>query len=236
MKNYFTPEWLSWVFAFAIIIPVMMIAVFARKNSPHQKQNLVFGSIICFFVGYFFYVFIAGKNGLFKEASLPPKILLFTTVPYALFLFGIIDKLPISKQIFEKSSINDLVGLHIFRLIGSTFIILALYDSLPKSFAFIAGFGDVITAITSIFVVDAIKKQKSTAKTLIFVWNTFGLIDIITTAILANVFTKISMDTGIMGVDTLAKFPFSLIPAFAPPTIIFLHVLIYRKLKVSGYN
>jgi hypothetical protein len=34
-----------------------------------------------------------------------------------------------------------------------------------------------------------------------------------------------------MGVDTLAKFPFSLIPAFAPPTIIFLHVLIYRKLK-----
>lgn len=231
MKNYFTPEWLSWVFAFAIIIPVMLIAAFARKNSPHERQNLVFGSIICFFICYFFYVFIAGKNGLFQEASLPPRILLFTTFPFALFLFGIIDKLPISKQIFEKSSINELIRLHIFRLIGSTFIILAFYDSLPKSFAFIAGFGDVITAISSIFVVNAIKKQKSYAKNLILVWNTFGLIDIITTAVLANVITKISMDTGIMGVDSLAKFPFNLIPAFAPPTIIFLHVLIYRKLK-----
>ena len=231
MKNYFTPEWLSWDFAFAIIIPVMLIAALARKNSPHEKQNFVFGNIICFFICYFFYVFIAGKNGLFQEVSLPPRILLFTTLPYALFLFGIIDKLPISKQIFEKSSINDLISLHIFRLIGSTFIILALYDSLPKSFAFIAGLGDVITAITSIFVVNAIKKVKPYAKNLILVWNTFGLIDIIITAVLANILTKISIDTGFMGVDMLAKFPFSLIPAFAPPTIIFLHVQIYRKLK-----
>lgn len=231
MKNYFTPEWLSWVFAFAIMIPIIMIASFAKKSSQPQKQNFVFGSVLVFFVFYFLYVFLAGKYGLFQAASLPPKILLFTTFPYALFLFGIIDKLSISKQIFEKSSLNDLVGLHFFRLVGSTFIILAFYDSLPKSFAFIAGFGDVITAITSIFVVNAIRNKKKYARKLILVWNTFGLIDIITTAVLANIFTKISIDTGVMGVDTLAKFPFSLIPAFAPPTIIFLHVLIYRKLK-----
>jgi hypothetical protein len=47
---------------------------------------------------------------------------------------------------------------------------------------------------------------------------------------MANVLTKISIDTGAMGVDTLAKFPFCFIPAFAPPTIIFLHVSIYKKL------
>ena len=231
MKNYFTPEWLSWFFVFAIITPVLLIASFAKRNSPPKKQNYVFVGILIFYLIYFLYVFYAGKLGLFQAVSLPPKILLFSTFPYAIFLFGIVDKLSITKQVFEKSSINDLISLHIFRLIGITFIILALYDSLPKTFAFIAGFGDVITAITSIFVVKAIKKNKSYAKNVIFVWNTFGLIDIIITAVLANVLTKISIDTGIMGVDTLAKFPFSLIPAFAPPTIIFLHVLIYRKLK-----
>jgi hypothetical protein len=231
VKNYFTPEWLSWFFVFAIITPVLLIASFAKRNSPPKKQNYVFVGILIFYLIYFLYVFYAGKLGLFQAVSLPPKILLFSTFPYAIFLFGIVDKLSITKQVFEKSSINDLISLHIFRLIGITFIILALYDSLPKTFAFIAGFGDVITAITSIFVVKAIKKNKSYAKNVIFVWNTFGLIDIIITAVLANVLTKISIDTGIMGVDTLAKFPFSLIPAFAPPTIIFLHVLIYRKLK-----
>ncbi|WP_305952349.1 hypothetical protein [Emticicia oligotrophica] len=231
MKNYFTPEWLSWVFTFAISIPIILIASFAKRNSPPRKQNYVFIGIIAFYVIYFFYVFFAGKLGLFQTVSLPPNILLFTTFPYAIFLFALIDKLPMPKQIFEKSSINDLIGLHIFRFIGSTFIVLALYDSLPKTFAFIAGFGDVIAAITSIFVVNAIKKQKPYSKNLILVWNTFGLIDIIITAVLANFFTKVSIDTGVMGVDTLAKFPFSLIPAFAPPTIFFLHVLIYRKLK-----
>lgn len=231
MKNYFTPEWLSWFFVFAIITPILLIASFAKRNSPPKKQNYVFVCILIFYLIYFLYVFFAGKLGLFQRVSLPPQILLFTTFPYAIFLFGFIDKLSVTKYIFEKSSINDLISLHIFRFIGGTFIVLALYDSLPKSFAFIAGFGDVITAITSIFVVKAIKKQKSYAKNVILVWNTFGLIDIITTAVLANVLTKISIDTGVMGVDTLAKFPFSLIPAFAPPTIIFLHVLIYRKLK-----
>jgi hypothetical protein len=231
MKNYYTPEWLSWVFPLAMIFPVIMIATFARKNSSTHQQNLVFGSIILFFISYFSYVFVASKLGLFQAASLPPKILLLTTFPYALFLFLIIDKFSITKQIFDKAQLHDLVGLHIFRLIGSTFIILALYDSLPKPFAFIAGLGDVITAITSVFVVKSIKNNEKYAKKLTLFWNTFGLIDIITTAILANVLTKISMDTGAMGVDTLAKFPFSLIPAFAPPTIIFVHVLIYRKLK-----
>jgi hypothetical protein len=231
MKNYYTPEWLSWVFPLAMIFPVIMIATFARKNSSTHQQSLVFGSILLFFISYFSYVFVAGNLGLFQAASLPPKILLLTTFPYALFLFLIIDKFSITKQIFDKAQLHDLVGLHIFRLIGSTFIILALYDSLPKPFAFIAGLGDVITAITSIFVVKSIKNNEKYAKKLTLFWNTFGLIDIITTAILANVLTKISMDTGAMGVDTLAKFPFSLIPAFAPPTIIFLHVLIYRKLK-----
>lgn len=235
MKTYYTPEWLSIAFPFAILIAVMLISLFAKRNSPPQKQNSVFASVLLFFAAYFAYVFFAGKMGLFQAVSLPPKILLFTTFPYAILLFGLIEKLSITKQIVEKSTISDLIRLHIFRLIGSTFIIIALYDSLPKSFAFIAGFGDVITAITSIFVVNAINKQKSYAKNLTLVWNTFGLLDIIITAIMANVFTKISIDTGAMGVDTLAKFPFSLIPAFAPPTIIFLHVLIYRKLKNFSY-
>jgi len=48
---------------------------------------------------------------------------------------------------------------------------------------------------------------------------------------MAIIFTKISIDRGIQGVEFLAEFPFCFIPAFAPPTIIFLHLLVYRKLS-----
>jgi hypothetical protein len=56
-------------------------------------------------------------------------------------------------------------------------------------------------------------------------------LDIVFTAVSAIVLTKLSIDTGSIGVDVLAQFPFCLIPAFAPPTIIFLHVAVYKKLK-----
>jgi drug/metabolite transporter superfamily protein YnfA len=110
-------------------------------------------------------------------------------------------------------------------------VLLALYDALPKPFAFIAGFGDMLTAIGSIFVVKAIQHKKSYAKKLARIWNVFGTIDILFTAIAANVLTKISIDTGAMGVDTLAVFPFCIIPTFAPPTILFLHWAIFKKIK-----
>jgi hypothetical protein len=233
MKNYYTPEWLSVIFVFAIAFPIFLIAHAAKQNAPHAKQNAVFYSIIAFFLAYFSYIGIGSHLGLFDEVLLPPKILLLSTIPYAIFLFVIVYNLPITKAIISKITLQELVALHIFRLIGGTFIILAFYDALPKNFAFIAGVGDVVTAVTSIFVVKIIKNQHRNFKIITFLWNTFGLLDIITTAVLANLLTKISIDTGAMGVDTLAKFPFSLIPAFAPPTIIFLHLLIYRKLKKS---
>jgi hypothetical protein len=40
------------------------------------------------------------------------------------------------------------------------------------------------------------------------------------------------MQTAAQGVEALASFPFSFIPAFAPATIIFLHLSVYRKLLV----
>ncbi len=137
----------------------------------------------------------------------------------------------IYKKILDNTSLESLVKLHIFRVIGVFFVILALHDALPKAFAMIAGFGDMITAVSSIFIANAIAQKKSYARTLAYAWNIFGTMDILFTAIAANVLTKISIDTGVMGVDTLANFPFCIIPAFAPPTILFLHWSIFKKMK-----
>ncbi len=234
MKFYETPSWLTIPFLIGIAVVILLLVYLATKNAPNNKKKLVTGSILIFFGAYIFYVVLAGQKGLFQQAMFPPKILLLTTLPYALFLFFVVIKLSLAQKIIEKTDLSELIGLHIFRLVGSTFIFLGICDALPKHFAYLAGTGDVLAALSSIFVVYALKKEKTYAKKLAFAWNVFGLADILMTAILANVLTKISMDTGQMGVDTLARFPFSLIPAIAPPTIIFLHVLIFRKLKKNS--
>ncbi len=164
-------------------------------------------------------------------AAITPKVLLFTTFPFAFLLFFVVLNTEIYKTIVENTAIENLVKLHIFRLIGVFFVLLALHNALPKPFAFIAGIGDMLTAISSIFVARAIERKKSYAKKLVYYWNIFGTVDILFTAIAANVLTKVSIDTGAMGVDTLAFFPFCIIPAFAPPTILFLHWAIFKKIK-----
>jgi hypothetical protein len=169
---------------------------------------------------------------LFNGVFLPPLVLLYATFPLAFFLFGVIIHLPIYKTLLQHANLQDLVRVHIFRLLGVFFLILAFHDALPTFFAIVAGLGDMITAVSSIFVAKAIENKKPYAQKLTYIWNAFGLMDIIFTAIMANVLTKISIDTHAMGVDTLAMFPFCLIPAFAPPTIIFLHVSIYKKINL----
>lgn len=229
--EYVLPQWISILFLVVIPIPVVMIALLARKGAPEAKKKAVFFGVLGFFILYFTYVIAGSFNGLFAKVFFPPIILLFTTFPLKLFLFAVIFNLAIYKVILKNSTLADLVSVHGFRLIGVFFLLLAFHDTLPKPFALIAGCGDMLTAITSVFLARAIRTKKTYSRKLTYFWNTFGLLDIIFTAVSAIVLTKLSIDTGSIGVDVLAQFPFCLIPAFAPPTIIFLHVAVYKKLK-----
>jgi hypothetical protein len=233
LQQYIIPAWLSNAFLIAIPLPFFLIILWIRKESLRRNNKLWIATAV-FFAAYVAYISLASYNGWFAAVSLPPRVLLLTTFPYAFFLFVIVYRIKGYKALFETTALHLLVGLHIFRLIGVFFILLALQDALPKPFAFIAGIGDMVTALSSILVAAAIRKKKSYAPKLTLYWNIFGTIDILFTAIAANVITKLSIDNGTMGVDSLAAFPFCIIPAFAPPTILFLHWLIFKQLKKNS--
>lgn len=220
------PTIFSILFLLAFLFPVIMVARLAKKGKVKNGFWLVLG----FYSVYLTVVAIASFNGFYDTIMLPPKIVLTTTLPLAIFV-TIIYSTKTCKNANAVLTLEDLVKVHIFRLIGSTFIILYLYDLLPPVFALFAGIGDLLTAISSIFVAKAIRNKKSYAKKLTYIWNTFGLVDILITSAMAIIFTKISIDNNVPGVEFLAEFPFCFIPAFAPPTIIFLHLLVFRKLK-----
>jgi uncharacterized membrane protein (DUF485 family) len=231
LTHYEVPQWISLFFLVAIPIPFVLIALFIRKEAKKMQNKMVYPIVIIFFILYLVYIALASFNGWFNQIFLPPKVLLFTTFPFAFLLFAVVLNTKVYKTILDNATLQSIVKLHVFRLIGVFFLLLAIHNSLPKPFAYIAGIGDMLTAVSSIFVVKAIQNKKSYAKKLTYWWNVFGTVDILFTAIAANVLTKISIDTGAMGVDTLAVFPFCIIPAFAPPMILFLHLAIFKKLK-----
>ncbi len=227
ITQYLVPQWISTMFLIVIPLPFLLILLFIKKISSTYTS----GAVLVFYSIYLTYITFASFSGWFNYVSLPPRILLYTTFPYAFLLFGVVINLKIYKTILNNAPLENIVKLHMFRVIGVFFILLGLHDFLPKYFAFIAGLGDIITALSSIFVAKAHQNKRFYAKTLTYFWNIFGTIDILFTAIAANVLTKISIDTGVMGVDILASFPFCIIPAFAPPTILFLHFAIFQKMK-----
>lgn len=227
----FVPTWVSVLFLIAFCFPVFMVANLAKKGVPEVgKANRVYFTVLAFYILYLIYVSFAAFNGWFDEVSLPPKILKITMMPLLAFLLLVVFNLPIYKSILKNLQLADLVQIHIFRLIGSFFLILGFFKALPSSIAMLAGCGDVITAVSSIFVANAIRQKKTYANTLTWVWNTFGFLDILATSATAYILTKLSIETGSQGVEALGAFPFCFIPAFAPATIIFLHLSVYRKL------
>ncbi len=231
LTQYPIDQWIAIAFLIAIPLPFILILISVRKEANKLILRNTFQIVTTFFILYISYIVLASFMGWFNKVFLPPMVLLLTTFPYAFLLFLFVAKTKAYQKIIHSISLDQLVALHIFRFIGVFFVILALYDALPKTFAFIAGFGDMITAASSIFVAKAIRDRKTYAKKLTLSWNIFGTVDILFTAIAAITLTKISIDSGSMGVDTLATFPFCLIPAFAPPTILFLHWSIFKKIK-----
>jgi hypothetical protein len=231
LVQYPLPQWISMAFLIAIPLPFVLITLFVRRETTRLPQSKAFVAVALFFVLYLAYIVFASHKGWFNRVSFPPRVLLLTTFPYAVVLFGGLLNTNIYQNILKNAPLENLVRLHVFRVIGVFFILLAVHDALPKPFAFIAGLGDILTAVGSIFVAKAIQQQRPYARRLTFYWNLFGAADILFTAIAANVLTKISINTGAMGVDALAMFPFCIIPAFAPPTILFLHWAIFKKIS-----
>ncbi|MDZ7935770.1 MAG: hypothetical protein U5M51_12580 [Emticicia sp.] len=191
--HYPTPVWLSYVFFGGIIFLVFKVALLARKGN--QKA---FYAVLGFFGMYMSYISYASFSGWFDVVSFPPHVLRITTLFFMVFLFLILANIPSYKSLIERTTLHDLIRVHIFRLVGVTFLLLAFYDALPKTFALIAGCGDLITAVTSIYVAKQVEKGTANARKLAYIWNTFGFVDIIFFAFAANYLTKVSIDTGSM--------------------------------------
>lgn len=207
-----------------------MLSRLAYRGAPKGKGQLYARVVASSFLVYFAYVIIAGQLGWFSKNTFPARIILLATIPLALFLFGFLWRSRIFNNFSDRLEVADFVEVHIFRVVGGFFVLLALLDTLPAWFGFIAGVGDATAALGSIFIAQGLRRGYARAKQWAKLWNTFGLVDILFTAIAANVLTKLALDNGGDGVAVLAQFPFLLIPAFAPPIIIFLHLVIFKKL------
>lgn len=229
------PLWVSILFIISFsAIPVFLITnavKLAYKNGSIENESSINKKIITFYWCFFAIVALVSLTGFFAVNVIPPRIILFTALPLFLFYIFYVQKTNWFKIAFEHIKLEQLIFIHIFRFVGIFFFLTYYYGVLPKEFAFIGGGGDILSAILVIPVVAALRKKASYAKLLAFIWNIIGLLDIISVIAAATITTKLAIENNEPGVAEFGTFPFSWIPAFAPATIIFLHLLVFKKLR-----
>jgi hypothetical protein len=167
--------------------------------------------------------FAVGLASWFHSASAPAVAATVWTLT-ALVLLACWKIIPIRVWALNVD-VSWLVLLHLTRLIaGAYFLVLCQRGQLPCAFARVAGWGDIVVAILALAVVGALRTDF--AKSLLLIWNTLGLIDIIFVVFSALRFGLKDWQS----MHALRELPLSLLPTFLVPLVIASHVLIFARL------
>jgi len=184
------------------------------KDNSNRVVTLVLLGWLCFAVGL---------SGWFYKAIAPAVAATVWTLT-ALVLLVSWKVSPIRAWVLNID-VRWLVLLHLSRLFaGAYFLVLCQCNQLPCGFARPAGWGDIVVAVLALAVLGATRTQF--AKTLLFIWNTIGLIDIMSVVFSALRFGLKNWQL----MHALRELPLSLLPTFLVPLIIASHVLIFVRL------
>jgi len=126
-----------------------------------------------------------------------------------------------------------LTAMQAWRVIGAMFLVLMAFGLLPGTFAWPAGLGDLIVGAYAPFVVLAISRRTPGWHTHAVLLNVLGLLDFVG-AIGGGVLSgssPIGMLRGDVTTDILLELPLSMIPTFAVPCWIVLHIISLLTLR-----
>lgn len=163
----------------------------------------------------------------------PVVLVLSLVFPVAAFGLGLLLS-PAVRDYVLRFDLRLLILVHAWRTVGLGFVMLYSLDLLPGLFALTAGLGDVLTAITAVFLATALFRHAGQVdRQWIARWNLFGLTDFILAVSLGLLTRKgMPLHTGTgPSSDMMSDFPLVLIPAFVVPLLVITHMMIFVQLK-----
>jgi len=207
----------------------------ARTDFDASTRVSVWLAIAVPFTAWLALVWWLAVDGAFR---LRPGI---PALPIAIFLPVLIG-LPFLLRSQRIGSVLDaapaswLVGLQAYRVFGGIFLVAWSRGAMSGTFALPAGAGDILVGVLALPVAYLLYVGAPSAPRLAVAWNILGLVDF-----------AIAIGMGILSAPgpfqviipdrpnaQLGTFPTVMIPAFAVPSSILLHVLSLRQLRRSG--
>jgi hypothetical protein len=172
--------------------------------------------------------------GVFATPPDRPPFPLLISVIGPVILFGIAYSLSATVRTLSLGlDLRLLTAMQAWRVVGSMFLVLMAFGLLPGTFAWPAGIGDLVVGAYAPFVVLAISRRRPGWPRHVVLLNVLGLLDFVG-AIGGGVLSgrsPIGILRGDVTSDIMQELPLSVIPTFAVPFWIVLHIISLIKLR-----
>ena len=211
----------------SFFVAVWLIVLLSTKK---LGQSLVILSVLALWYGL---VYILVNLGLWANPTILPLI----AVGFITLFFGIrfLYKWPFLQNLASSIPVHWLVGVQVFRFMGIGFLSFYNLGLIPGIFAIPTAWGDVLVGVTAIPMAIFLWMKKPFAKKLAIWWNYIGIGDL-TMALTLGISTfprPIQLLPTTPDNLLIAMYPLVMVPLFAVPLSILLHLFTLRILKSS---
>jgi hypothetical protein len=141
------------------------------------------------------------------------------------------------RDLVRRVPMAALVGVHSVRILGITFVLLYWAKRLPAPFAPTAGWGDVAVGLLAMpLALMLLRNEAATPRGWIVAWNLLGLTDLVVAVTLGATSTPgpIRLFHGEPSSAIMANLPWILIPCFLVPSLAFMHLCTFYRLRVPA--
>ncbi len=197
-----------------------------ERASISQKTSLVL------IVWYGMVLTLSWLEFFHGAADRIPTIQIGVFVPIVVGTFALWRSQTLSR-IIDAVPQSWLVGVQVYRALGVIFLALLGLGRLPGEFALPAGLGDVLVGVLAPVAALAYARGAAGAARLVMAWNVLGILDLVVavgTGFLTSPspFQQLSLDAPN---ELISAFPLVMVPVFAVPVSILLHLMSLMKLR-----
>ena len=143
---------------------------------------------------------------------------------------------PFIRRAVEAVPLSWIVGVQAYRMLGVIFLVLYASGRMPAAFALPAGIGDIFTGLAAPIVAIAYARRLPGAERLVLSWNLFGLLDLVIAVTMG--FLTSPSPLQLLSLDApnelISAFPMVMVPAFAVPLSVLLHLASLAKLRAAA--
>ncbi len=209
----------------------ILVAVVSVVMGDGTAQRLKYSAVLA---GWFVIVAILAATRALQDGHGigTPGLGLAVALPIVLMWLGVM-RVPSLRKGLDDAPLPALVGVHVVRILGVSFLILQANHRLPTPFAPVAGWGDIVAGVAAVPVAWLVYKQVKGWRAVLAAWNLFGLADLVTAVSLGvlsspgplrRIFTE-------PGAGLMSTLPWLLIPGFIVPLLGMTHLAIFYRLS-----